>query len=323
MRRFLLLLLVGIISTSFCLAQIQTQFYLANDSCNFVLPDYSQAVQVLDNCCVDSNGFYQTPHSGTLLFPGYDITVTLAGRDCAGNSVQMTFDVVVIDEVPPTFFYDSTQFLPMGMYQNEENIFKLYVTLDSTNLDDDGNPDYLTYYRDPNDGHQPIQTNIYDDRHQVSYLDHPNDWRAQIFTAPNNYMLTRIRLKIGRIGYDRNQEVIVELREVDGGDNPVGEVLSRGYKKMTEVYTMSDSIDEEGAWYTITMRPTEIYMHQQYAIIVRLNQADSENKLYWRTNEAGLNGGYAIWTNNGPDEIGNWEKNYTVDRLFEIWGHKI
>jgi hypothetical protein len=235
----------------------------------------------------------------------------------------MTFDVIVVDNVPPDFYYDSTLFLPTGMYQNENRIFKLYVTLDSSNTDEYGNPAITQYYRDIHYGHQPIQTNIYDDRHQVSYLDNPNDWRGQIFTAPNNYKLTRVRLKIGRIGYDRNQEVIVEIMEVDGGDNPIGEVLSRGYKKMTEVYTMSDDINEEGAWYTITMRPTEIYMHQQYAVIVRLNQADSENKLYWRTNEKGLNGGYAIWTNNGPNETGYWEKNYNVDRLFEIWGHKI
>ncbi len=319
MKKLLVVFITAIMLSSCCISQIPTQYYFANDSCTFYLPDYSQAIEVRDNCCV--KGFVQTPHSGTLLMSGHDVTVSIVGIDCSDNVISMTFDVVVVDTVPPTFWYDSTQFLPMGHYQNEERIFKLYITLDSTNMDDNnGNPEYLTYYRDPNEGHRPIQTNINDDRHQVSYLDHPDDYRGQIFTSPANYDLTRIRLKIGKIGYDRNQEVIVELREVDGGDNPIGNVLSRGYKSMTEVYTMSEDIDEEGAWYTIPMRKTTIYMHQQYAIIVRLNQADSENKLYWRTNEAGLNGGYAIWTNNGANETGFWEKNYTVDRLFEIWG---
>jgi len=223
----LLLMFVGLVGCD-CVPQIPTQFYFANDSCNFYLPDYSQAVEVRDNCCVDSMGFYQTPHSGTLLMPGYDITVTLRGKDCSGNTISMSFDVVVIDTVPPTFFYDSTQFLPTGMYQNEDRIFKLYVTLDSTNLDDNGNPDYLTYYRDPNYGHQPIRTNIMDDHYQQSTLDNPNDYRAQIFTSLSNFDLTRVRLKLFRHGYLYSQNVVVEIREVDGGDNPIGPVLSRG-----------------------------------------------------------------------------------------------
>jgi hypothetical protein len=319
MRRLWILLLM-VMSIS-CLAQIPTQFYLANDSCNFVLPDYSQAVQVLDNCCVDSNGFYQTPHSGTLLFPGYDITVTLVGRDCAGNSVQMTFDVVVIDEVPPTFFYDSTQFLPMGMYQNEDRIFKLYITLDSSNLDNNGNPDYLTYYRDPNHGHQPIAANIYDTNPElVSYLDHPDDWRGTIFRAEGNFDLTNVRLKLYRTGYDPYQEVIVEIMEVVGDQNPSMIPLSQGRKLSKELFTDSTG---EGAWYTIPMRKMTLYHGQEYVIVTRINRGDFDNKIQWRINTESYSGGFLVFTNNGSGEEGLWQRNHNRDYMFEIWGHKI
>jgi len=267
---------------------------------------------------VDSFGFYQTPHSGTLLTPGEDVAVTLVGGDCSGNTISMQFDVVVIDSIPPTFWYDSTQFIPMGMYQNDERIFKLYVTLDTTNTDDFGNPTTKTYYRDPNEGHRPIQTNIYDDQFQVSHLDHPDDWRAQIFRANGNFFLTQIRLKLYRTGYDRYQDIIVELYEIGGDQNPVGPALSQGRKPSRELYS-----DEEGAWYTIPMRKTTIYHQQSYAIVVRLSRADADAKIEWRTNEGGYSQGFAIWTNNGAEETGLWQRNWDVDRLFEIWGKPI
>ena len=104
------IIIITALTSCTCLAQMHTQFYFANDSCEFYLPDYSQAVEVRDNCCVDSTGFYQTPPSGTRLSPGNDIVVTLHGRDCAGNTISMQFDVVVIDNVPPYFWYDSTHY---------------------------------------------------------------------------------------------------------------------------------------------------------------------------------------------------------------------
>lgn len=316
MKKLILLLFVVLMGCN-CVPQIPTQYYLANDSCEFYLPDYSQAVKVRDNCCVDSMGFYQTPHSGTRLYPGNDITVTLSARDCAGNSISMSFDVIVIDSVPPTFYYDSTQFLPMGQYQNEERIFKLYITLDTTNVDEYDNPDILTYYRDPV-GHQPIQTNIMDDSFSVSHLDSPDDWRAQIFRAEGNFFLDQVRLKLYRTGYDPYQDVIVEIMEIGGDQNPVGKALSQGRKRSRELHT-----DPEGAWYTIPMRKMTIYHGQVYAIVTRLSRADSEAKIEWRSNNSGYSQGFAIWTNNGANETGLWNRNWYVDRLFEIWGKKI
>lgn len=305
------------LSINSCCAQIPTQYYFANDSCEFYLPDYSQAVEVRDNCCVDSMGFYQTPHSGTKLFAGHDVTVTLHGADCSGNKISMQFDVIVIDTVPPTFFYDSTQFLPVGQYQNEERIFKLYFTQDTTVEDDFGNNPITQYYRDEK-GHQPIATNIFDDTFSVSHLDHPDDWRAQIFVAEGNFHLTQIRLKLYRTGYDPYQDVIVEIMEIGGDQNPVGSALSQGKKRSRELYT-----DPDGAWYTIPMRKTTLYHGQSYAIVTRLSRADAEAKVEWRINEGGYSQGFAIWTNNGANETGLWQRNWNVDRMFEIWGKPI
>lgn len=306
-----------LIMTSCCTAQIGTQFYFANDSCEFYLPDYSQAVEVRDNCCVDSTSFWQEPHSGTRLIPGHDITVTLHGRDCFGNTISMTFDVIVVDSIPPTFYYDSTQFLPMGQYQNEERIFKLYITQDTTDQDDFGNSAITTYYRDPN-GHQPIQTNIIAEEYKTSTLDHPDDWRAQIFQSPSNYKLSQVRLKLYKRGYDDSQVVMVDLYEVDASMNPIGQPLSRGKKPTRELFS-----DTEGAWYTIPMRPTTIYYQARYAIVVHLNRADEEHTVHWKINNDKYPSGYAIWTNNGPNETGPWQLDYTSDRNFEIWGKKI
>lgn len=315
MKRLLFLFLAVALVGCDCFPQIPNQFYFANDSCEFYLPDYSQVIEVRDNCCVE--GFVQVPHSGTRLIPGHDITVTLTAIDCAGNTSTMTFDVIVIDKIPPTFYYDSTQFLPMGQYQNEERIFKLYVTLDSSSVDTLGVFDYQTYYKNEKD-ERPIQTNIIDDGYKVSTLDDPNDWRGQIFTAPGNFKLSKVRLKLSKTGYLNYQNVIVELMEVDGGLNPVGDVLSRGMKGTRELFS-----DPAGAWYSIPMRPTTIYQGQEYAIIVRLDTADPEHTIQWRINETGLSGGFAIWTNDGPNETGNWLKDYSSDRLFEIWGEVI
>ena len=298
------------------IGQIPTQFYFATDSCDFYLPDYSQVIQVNDNCCVE--GFIQTPHSGTQLISGNDIRVTITALDCSGNQTSMSFDVIVIDTIPPTFFYDSTQFLPVGQYQNDERIFKLYITQDTTQIDDFGNSAITMYYRDPVHGHRPIATNIFDDQFQVSHLDHPDDWRAQIFRAEGNYFLTQVRLKLYRTGYDPFQDIIVEILEIGGDQNPVGNALSQGRKRSKEIYS-----DPEGAWYTIPMRKATIYHGQSYAIVTRLSRADAEAKIEWRTNEGDYPGGFAIWTNNGAEEAGLWERNWNVDRLFEVWGSPI
>ena len=82
-----------------------------------------------DNCCVEQ--IVQEPTSGVKLIPGQDITVKLTGMDCAGNTTSMQFDVILIDTIPPTFYYDSTLFRPTGMYQNEIRTYHFYTIIDT------------------------------------------------------------------------------------------------------------------------------------------------------------------------------------------------
>lgn len=173
------------------------------------------------------------------------------------------------------------------------------------------------HFYDIYEGHKPIATNIYDDNYQQSTLDHADDHRAQIFQPSANYSVSRVRLKLQRVGYLLAQDIIVEIREVDDGDNPTGPVLSYGIKRFNELVHL-DTITV--GWYPIKMNGGTILSGHRYAIIVHLDFADSENKLIWKTNDKGYPYGYAIWTNNGYRETGNWEKNYVSDRLFEIWG---
>ena len=131
MKKLLLITLVLVIMTGCCFTQIPTQLFFAGiDSCEFYLPDYTQAVQMRDNCCVEQ--IVQEPTSGVRLIPGQDLTVTLTGMDCSGNTTSMQFDVIVIDTIPPEFIYlDSTVLIPSGMYQNDVRTFHLYTVIDT------------------------------------------------------------------------------------------------------------------------------------------------------------------------------------------------
>ena len=138
MKKLFVILSIAISLSSCCVAQIGPQYFFATDSCEFYLPDYS-IIEVRDNCCVEQ--FTQDPPSGMMLTPGEDIIVTLIGTDCSGNTTSMQFPVIVIDTIPPTFYYDSTLFLPTGMYQNEIRTYHFYTVIDTIQ-----DPQVMTHY---------------------------------------------------------------------------------------------------------------------------------------------------------------------------------
>lgn len=125
----LLLFLFPIFFFGCCISQISTQYYFLNDSCNYYLPDYTQAITVRDNCQVAS--FFQVPVSGTLIEGGEDVQVTITAIDWMGNERTMMFDVIGIDTISPTFHYDSVLFIPSGMYQNEFRTYHFYTLINS------------------------------------------------------------------------------------------------------------------------------------------------------------------------------------------------
>lgn len=132
MRNLLLTCITLLLFSGCCISQIPTQYYFLNDSGFFYLPDYTKIIEVKDNCEVIS--FYQTPTSGTQIICGNDIQVSIIATDWTGNTITMSFDVIGIDNLPPTFYYDSTDFLPTGMYQNKYRTYHFYTFIkpDST-----------------------------------------------------------------------------------------------------------------------------------------------------------------------------------------------
>lgn len=135
MKRIIFFLLLGSLVGCTCLSQIPTQYYFLNDSCDFYLPDYSQAVQVRDNCSVAT--FYQVPDSGEILSAGGEYRVTLYAEDQQGNQSSMSFDIVLIDNLPPEFIYlDSTVLIPSGHYQNDIRTWHFWTLVkDSSDFD--------------------------------------------------------------------------------------------------------------------------------------------------------------------------------------------
>lgn len=71
----------------------------SNASCQFTLPDYTGLVTVTDNCS-GSPVVTQSPVAGTII--SGTTTITMTADDGNGNTSSCTFDIVLIDNTPPT-----------------------------------------------------------------------------------------------------------------------------------------------------------------------------------------------------------------------------
>lgn len=71
----------------------------ADNTCSFILPDYTTIPTVSDNCTVTPT-VTQSPIAGTSITTG-TTTVTLTVSDANGNSTTCTFDVIVADTTSP------------------------------------------------------------------------------------------------------------------------------------------------------------------------------------------------------------------------------
>jgi len=282
MKKLLFLLAIVFLYGCECISQIPTQYYFANDSCTFYLPDYSQDIVVLDNCCVDENSFYQEPNSGTQLFPGTDVTVRIVGMDCAGNTIQMTFDVVVIDNVPPTFYYDSTKFAPLGMYQNENRTWHFWTDskIDTTKTDI---PLYYSQAKVARDRTTGIGTEIHD-----AYYSNESYYKMSLFMANTTYRIMDLYMALAKVGNPQGDlhVEIWQLNMVDtsllfpvcGTKVPLNTIHSRvssdprnlpAEELIYQTIDVSDGILIRGGWYAIRTYCTGV--------------VDDDNKVIWNT----------------------------------------
>jgi hypothetical protein len=101
-------LVLFLLSGCKCLiAQIPNQYIYSGANCEAPLPNYLPWVYATDNCLLAS--IVQTPAAGTILNPQNMIAnVVIRATDASGNSSQITFNVMLIDTVPPIITVDDT-----------------------------------------------------------------------------------------------------------------------------------------------------------------------------------------------------------------------
>jgi hypothetical protein len=81
-----------------CPFAAQTQS--VDENCEAALADYTQELQIDDNCMGVT--LSQSPPAGTIYLGGNTATVTVTATDANGNTTDCTFDVIFIDEISPT-----------------------------------------------------------------------------------------------------------------------------------------------------------------------------------------------------------------------------
>jgi hypothetical protein len=107
MKKLLLLSMVLFSSCTCLLSQIPPQYVYVGENCEAVLPNYLSRVTATDNCVLSS--LDQIPSAGTVLTSAMMVNkVVIKATDNTGNSSTVSFDVILIDTIPPVLTVDST-----------------------------------------------------------------------------------------------------------------------------------------------------------------------------------------------------------------------
>ena len=135
-----------------------------------------------------------------------------------------------------------------------------------------------------------------------------HEQQAQTFIAESNHSVSKVRLKLYRIGSPGT--ITVSIRATTGG-KPVGGDLTSG---TTNGNTLP--ADFVGAWREINLTPYSLNSGIKYAIVVRALSASSGNYVYWRLV---YTGGYANGTNEHSWDYGSTWQTTTSDCMFEVY----
>jgi hypothetical protein len=310
--QLLFILLGGIVN-----AQIGTQIYFATDSCEFYIPDYSEAVWVEDNCC-DSTAFIQVPNSGTLLHPGDEVQITLYARDCYDNQSSMSFDLIVIDKVPPTFYYDSTTFAPLGQYQNDVRTWHFWTNIDSTVTRQDP-PLYYSQKKSARDRTTGIGTEIHD-----AYYRNDTYYKMSLFMAKTTYRVTDMLMAISKVGNPQG-ELRVEiwqlnmdttlLQPICGATMDLNNIVGRVSSDPQNVPA------EELIWHTINLSDGILVRGGWYAIRTYCTGVDNDNRVIWNTTNYDIDNeeSYQFLKYSYNDEE-TYGINLTSSYMYQMWG---
>lgn len=315
------MILVALLTTGCCMTQIPTQYYFATDSCTFYLPDYSQVVEIRDNCCVTDTGFVQIPNSGTLLTPGTEVTVTLIATDCYGNTSQMTFDVVIIDNVPPEFIYDSTLLAPLGQFQNDNRTWHFW-----TNINADPQPiDPPLYYSHPKTARDRT-TAMGTEIHDATYRE-DDYYKMSLFMAQSTYRIMDMYMALAKVG-DPQGDLHVEIWQLNMVDTSLLQPVCGTKVPLTEIRTRisSDSQNvqpEELIWQTVDVSDGVLVRGGWYAIRTYCQgQLDNDNRVIWNTTNFDFGDQYKFLKYSYDGEA-TYGINPTSNYMYEIHGINI
>jgi len=122
MKRAIFLISLFTLISCTCLPQIPPQYLYADGDCQAELPNYLQAVSVLDNC--GNATLTQEPLPGTILDASNPyIQVKIVATDISGNTDIERFDVLLMDTIPPEIIIiDSTLFNNTTVFYHKNEI---------------------------------------------------------------------------------------------------------------------------------------------------------------------------------------------------------
>ena len=134
-------------------------------------------------------------------------------------------------------------------------------------------------------------------------------WRAQTFTPDTAHKITKVKLKLAKLGTPTG-DFTVSIRDVDGEGKPTGDDRCSGLISATSI--------SGAAFYEITLGSGyNLSASTKYAIVVRLSGGDISNRINWYCKPTGgYDGGNALASANSGS---SWA-NQAWDFMFEEWG---
>jgi len=323
MKKLLVVFSVAIMLSSCCMSQIPTQYYFATDSCTFYLPDYSQVVQIRDNCCVNDTSFVQVPNSGTLLVPGTEVTVTLYATDCYGNQSSMSFDVVIIDNVPPEFIYDSTDFTSLGQFQNDVRTWHFWTDVNAEPQPLDP-PLYYSHPKTARDAANRTEAEIHD-----AYYTNERYHKMSLFMAKTTYRIVDMYMAIAKVGNPQGK-LHVEIWQLNMHDTSLLQPVCGTQVDLNDIHhrNSSDPGDlppQELIWQTVDVSDGVLVRGGWYAIRTFCNGTlDSDNKVIWNTTNYDIdNNDQYQFLKYSYDNEETYGINLTSSYMYQIWGIEI
>lgn len=138
------------------------------------------------------------------------------------------------------------------------------------------------------------------------------NWIAQTFTPTLVHMISKVKLKLFRVGTPGT--ITVSIKATAGG-KPTGADLCVGTIEGTGI-----TDDANGEWYEITLGDGYVFEKDvMYAIVVRAPSGDSDNKVSWRADKSSptyTGGTYCSTSDSGVE----WGIVSGSDCMFEEWG---